>query len=411
MHESFIHEPGDVYVIAAVAVFDKLDLDACKSIRKVSGYQVVESIRFAIEKVNTKTGDFANMFLGIKVGLVVLNSCNSQVVIQRKLYDLHKNGITLQDGTVVTLKNKIIGVVGDVGSDISISIAEVLTKLKLVQISFASTSPTLSDRTAYPFFLRNVSPDDAQAKAIVGVIRKLNADYVQIVYSAGEYGERGRDQIREAAYMNEICIAQEISVEETGSGYEIYEKLRTFAHARLVIIFIQSHRLEEIMSDLVTKIKNKGEFMFIGSEAWARKIDPLINDKQQRLLGSFTLALEMYQDGELRDHMRKLEPKPYNQNPWSLTFLQIIRNCYFNISFDKTINKKCTFANDLNNEVFELDSWDTSAYIATKCLLDGANSHLKDVCRTAPLGLCENYASDILGLSSDFISQLSRYTI
>lgn len=394
LHESFIYEEGDIYVIAAVPVFDRLETDGCGSIRKVSGYQTLEAIRLAVVKVNTKTGDFANFFPGLKIGLVVLNSCNNPVVIQRKIYNLHKNGILLHNGTVVKLTNKILGYVGDLGSSVSIAMAEVLSRLHFAQISFASTSPFLSDRSKYPYFLRIPSPDDSQAKAIIGIIQKLNANFVQIVYSVGAYGEGGRDKIKEAAYKNKICVAQEIPVEETGSPYEVYETLRRIPTAKIVIIFLRSHRVEEIMNALVSQIAERGEFIFIGSEAWARKKDPFKNDDRQRLLGSFTLSIEMYQDNELRDHIRKMTPTTFNKNPWSLIYLQTKRNCYFDFSFDKTMAEECSPENDFKNDPnFVLDSWDTAAFVAAKCLLIGANAYLREKCGTAATTLCEDFGN------------------
>ncbi|XP_053381789.1 uncharacterized protein LOC123540239 [Mercenaria mercenaria] len=401
IHESFIFEPGDVYVVGVVAVFDSGSngVDGCGGIRKVSGYQTAESMRFAVDKVNKKTGDFSNFFPGVKIGLIVLNSCNNPVVVQRKIHELFKNGVKTANGSIVDIRNKVIGFVGDIGSSISIAVAELLSRLKFVQISFASTSPLLSDRSKYPYFTRVVTPDDAQAKAMISIIQELDADYVQIVYSTGAYGEAGKDKIKEAAYQNKICVVQEIPVEESGSAYEIFEKLRRAAHARIVIIFLRSHRIYDVMSALVSQISYRGEFMFIGSEAWARKKDPLTSDNKQILLGSFTLSLEMYQDNELRSYIQNIKPKPFSQNPWSLIYLQAKRNCFFDFSFDKTQPEKCSPANDYSTDPnFDLDSWDTSAFVAVKSLLIAANAFLKEKCGLSADGLCGEFTNNPEGL-------------
>ncbi|XP_053382549.1 uncharacterized protein LOC123540489 [Mercenaria mercenaria] len=402
IHESFIFEPGDVYVVGVVAVFDSDSngVDGCGDIRKVSGYQTAESMRFAVDKVNEKTGDFSNFFPGVQIGLIVLNSCNNPLVVQRKIHELFKNGVKMANGSAVDIRNKVIGFVGDISSSISIAMAELLSRLKFVQISFASTSRLLSDRSKYPYFMRVVTPDDAQAKAMIRIIQELNADFVQIVYSTGAYGEAGKDKIKEAAYQNKICVVQEIPVEEYGSAYAIFEKLRREAHARIVIIFLQSHRIYNIMSALVSQIDSRGEFMFIGSEAWARKKDPLVNDEKQILLGSYTLALEMYQDNELRSYIQNITPKPYSQNPWSLIYLQTKRNCFFDFSFDKTQPEKCSSANDYSTDPnFELDSWDTSAFVAVKSLLIAANAFLKERCGSTAHGLCAEFTNNPKGLT------------
>ena len=400
LHESIIFEPGDIFIVGVVPVFDRDSdsRDGCGKIRTVSGYQTVESIRFAVIKINTKTAEFSRFFPGLKIGLIVLNSCNNPVVIQRKIYELYHVGVKMADGSVLDVSNKIIGFIGDVGSSISIAVGELLSRLQFVQISFASTSPLLSDRSKYPYFMRVVTPDDAQAKAMIGIIQKLESDYVQIVYSTGAYGEAGKDKIKEEAFKNNICVVQEIAVEDSGSEFEIFEQLRKFTHARIVIIFLQSHRVEPVMSALTSQIKHRGEFVFIGSEAWNRKEGPLISDDKQILLGSYTLSLEMYEDNELRTHIQTLTPKPFNENPWSTLYLQEKRNCYFNSSFDKTKTEMCSVVNDYSTDPdFVLDSWATSAYVATKTLLIGGNEFLRDKCGSNMNTLCEEFTSNPSG--------------
>jgi hypothetical protein len=405
LHESIIFETGDIFIVGVVPVFDRDSTsgDGCGNIRVVSGYQTVESIRFAVKKVNTKTGDFSGFFPGLKIGLIVLNSCNDPVIIQRKIHTLIHNGVKMADGSVLDLHNRILGFIGDIGSSISIAVAELLSRLQFAQISFASTSPLLSDRSKYPYFMRVVTPDDAQARAITEIIKKLESNYVQIVYSTGAYGEAGKDRIKEEAFKSKICVVQEIPVEETGSAFEIFEKLRRFTHARLVIIFLQSHRLAPVISALTSQIDKRGEFMFIGSEAWARKRDPLKTDNKQVLLGSFTLSLEMYEDNELRTHIQNLIPKPFNQNPWSTLYLQEKRNCYYDLSFDKTKVEMCSLDNDDSSGTdFTLDSWATSAYIATKALLIGSNDFLTDKCSQNTNTLCEEFRQNTKGTCSFF---------
>ncbi|XP_060604760.1 uncharacterized protein LOC132757490 isoform X2 [Ruditapes philippinarum] len=400
LRESIIFEQGDIYVVGVIAVFDSDSTsgDGCGKIRIVSGYQTAESIRFAVKKVNAKTGDFSGFFPGLQIGLIVLNSCNDPVIIQRKIYKLIHNGVQKADGSVIDLHNRILGFIGDIGSSISIAVAELLSRLHFVQLSFASTSPVLSDRSKYPYFMRVVTPDDAQARAIIKIIQELESNYVQIVYSTGAYGEAGKDKIKEEAVKSKICVVQEIAVDETDSGFGIFEKLRLYTHARIVIIFLRSHRIVPVMSALTSQINTRGEFMFIGSEAWARKRDPLKTDSKQNLLGSFTLSLEMYEDNELRTHIYNLTPKPFNQNPWSTLYLQEKRNCYFDLSFDKIKNKMCSLNDDnIFGSDFTLDSWATAAYVATKSLLIGGNNFLRDKCGISTKVLCGEFTDNTKG--------------
>ena len=53
--------------------------------------------------------------------------------------------------------------------------------------------------------MRTVTPDDAQAKAMVSMLEKLGSDYIQILYSEEAYGEGGRDKVKNShGFFNEL---------------------------------------------------------------------------------------------------------------------------------------------------------------------------------------------------------------
>ena len=56
------------------------------------------------------------------------------------------------------------------------------------QISFFSTSPTLSNRERFPYFLRTIPSDVYQAEVIVALVKKLGWTYVSVVYEESSYG-------------------------------------------------------------------------------------------------------------------------------------------------------------------------------------------------------------------------------
>lgn len=390
--EDSLVEPGDVYVVGIVPVFDKQGKEDCGDMRKVDSYQLVESIRLPVLQANEKSGDYKNFFPDKRVGLIVLNSCLSPAVIQRKIYNMHKNGIKLRNGTVEVVQNKILGFVAAYTSTLSIAVADTLTLLGYTQISYASTSPILSDREKYPYFMRVVTPDDTQAQAIVEIMQKLSVNYAQIIYKAGDYGEGGKNKVKELARKHGICIVNHIALEEGHNPSALYEKLRRYAHAKLVIAFIYGDTLTRIINSLGNQMQ-RGEFVFIGSEAWARNLAGLKADTNQILLGSLTLSLEIYQDKELRSHIQDIKSLPYRENPWAQMFVQTKRDCYFDLSFDKSKSMHCVDESDTDSNTV-LDTYDTAAYVASTSLIIGANTFLKDSCGTSAKSLCPYYTPE-----------------
>jgi ABC-type branched-subunit amino acid transport system substrate-binding protein len=63
---------------------------------------------------------------------------------------------------------------------------------KIPQISYASTSAELSDKSRFEYFSRVVPPDNFQAQALVEMVRQLGWKYVSTVAVEGDYGEKVR---------------------------------------------------------------------------------------------------------------------------------------------------------------------------------------------------------------------------
>ncbi|XP_005881995.2 PREDICTED: LOW QUALITY PROTEIN: metabotropic glutamate receptor 2 [Myotis brandtii] len=101
----------------------------------------------------------------------------------------------------------ITGVIGGSYSDVSIQVANLLRLFQIPQISYASTSAKLSDKSRYDYFARTVPPDFFQAKAMAEILRFFNWTYVSTVASEGDYGETGIEAFELEARARNICVA------------------------------------------------------------------------------------------------------------------------------------------------------------------------------------------------------------
>lgn len=84
----------------------------------------------------------------------------------------------------------VTGVIGASFSVVSIMVANVLRLFKIPQISYASTSVELSDKSRFEYFSRVVPPDNFQAQAMAEVVQTLHLHYTSTVAVEGEYGEK-----------------------------------------------------------------------------------------------------------------------------------------------------------------------------------------------------------------------------
>ena len=404
--EKLYFKDGDLLVGGIVPVYKKDSNDplSCGEIRTSMGTEIVQAMEYAVSLINNKTHPFENVFPGKTIGFVIINSCNQPLLIQNKLISLHKNGIVLDDGTTVDVTSKMIGYVGPYGSTISVASSDALSKFGYVQVSYASTAVSLSDRTTYPYFMRVSTPDDKQATAMIKIIRHsfYNSDYIQLIYSAGTYGEAGRDSIKLVAKSEGVCIANEIEIKENYKVNAIIDELRKFQYAKIVIIFIMSQHVPSVTT--VLNGMQYGEFLLIGSEAWGYRPGDFID--KQKLAGSLILSLQLPQNNNFTKYLRSIDISAENTNPWLNTYVQHKFDCYLDTSFDKSFSKQCSSNLRLaNQDSYQHEIWTPFALSAMIGLLSGTSDAFRELCGTNSATLCEPYKRKPADVRSHVIGQ------
>ncbi|XP_062581388.1 uncharacterized protein LOC134243176 [Saccostrea cucullata] len=394
LFDEIIFKEGDFYVGAVVPVFNKDSNDPikCGLIRDSNGWEIVEGIRFAVETVNKKLGRFAWMFGRNKIGYIIFNSCNQPFLIQEKLLGFFKERMQLSNGShVLDVASKLLGFVAAYGSEISIATASILQKFDLPQISYASTAAVLSNRTTYKYFMRTCTPDDKQALAMVNIVKTLNSSYIQIMYSEGSYGEGGRNAIIRAANDMKICIANEIKVPQ-GDYAKIRDNLQKTPYATVVLLFLRSHVVQEVMTVLDKSI-DPWPYLFIGSEAFGKQ-QSIIAGKH-KLEGTISLSLQMTPDtgeSKFEKYLHDILAEGDDINPWTKEYFETRNKCFLSGSFNKHSKSKCAdIKAEFNNQDYQPELWTAFAINAMFSLLQGTNKSFADLCGSQSSTLCQKY--------------------
>lgn len=79
-------------------------------------------------------------------------------------------------------------VIGSSGSSVSAAMAAELGPEKIVQLSYASSSPTLSNRKLYPYFMRNVPSDADQGVALADLVDAMGWTKGATISTDDSYG-------------------------------------------------------------------------------------------------------------------------------------------------------------------------------------------------------------------------------
>ena len=187
---------GDIILGGLFPVRSKSDENenAC-GVLSFSGYQYMEGMMFAIDQVNANSKLLQNITLGAHI----YDTCGSKTIAANSAKDFIK--MTLVKNT----KSQLAGVVGASSSEVSKTVANFLRVFEIPQISYDSTSISLSNKDIYSYFLRTVPPDSFQAQAMVDLCKEFGWNYVSTVNAHGAYGTKGIEEFWKAAESKGEC--------------------------------------------------------------------------------------------------------------------------------------------------------------------------------------------------------------
>ena len=146
--------------------------------------------------LNDATGPIAVYAMGfvaasqIAIGMANTIGWNSMVQFEIVYADSGCDGTMAATAAQALVDAGVVGVVGAACSGASMGANAVLSAAGIPQISYASTSPALSDATAYPDFFRVVPSDALQGQALSAVVQAdMPVDgTVGLIHMTNDYG-------------------------------------------------------------------------------------------------------------------------------------------------------------------------------------------------------------------------------
>lgn len=293
----------------------------CGDLRSYDMVYFTQAMIYAIDETNN-----SSKFLpGISLGFEILDYCSKDVIALEEASHFLPSCLK-----PLSQSSPIAGVVGPYSSSVALQVSNLLGLFKVPHISYGATSPLLSDKKRFKYFVRTVPSDQVRARALADLLLNNGTRYVSVIYSDDEFGREGSKFFTQEAENRGICIGatRGLPQGDTVSTFdEIVKAISEKLNAKVIVLFCSKTDI----SLLFDAVKRLGKQRFF---RW--------------LVGGDSAEMSVYLNGNegMADHMVLCSPqneKATNFEKWKNTRNNVIRNPWISeIKPQKNLSKHRT---------------------------------------------------------------------
>ncbi|KAM3722055.1 Metabotropic glutamate receptor [Dirofilaria immitis] len=340
--------PGDVQIGALFPLHYQITgTEACGRIWEQYGIQRMEIAFSTIAELNT--------LLPFKLGISIRDSCWTDRIAMEQSIAFLREGVGQCSCTATPGCQKktapVVAIVGPAKSSTTIAVQNLLQVFHIPQIGYGATTADLSDKEQYGYFMRVVPADTWQAKLFVAMLEHFNWTYVAVIYSAGNYGEKGfeeLDRLISNDLSGNVCIAYSEKVKSLAEPAEFDRILTSLSSQKtvpqVVVCFCEGltmHGMFKAQRRLRQKNPEIRPFQWICSDGWNDRLD-VVEGVEFEAAGSFSIRIHSPHVNWFDRHYFSLNPENNAHNPWFREFWQEKFNCQFAVAKDDFETKVCT---------------------------------------------------------------------
>ena len=320
----------------------------CGKVR-LRGPERVEAMLFALDTINADS----NLLPGVELGYDIRDTCHSETLGLDEAIDLIIEGSNLNiascpfdcvpdattNETAKATPVPTAGIVGAAGSRVSVPVASLGRLFQMPQVSYASTSPLLTDRTRYSYFRRTIPADDLQVLAMVDILNHFGWNYVSILHSEDTYGSSGVNEFVNVSARNGICIdlRQGLPPSFSDSDYDrVVENLGN-SRARVVIFFANQDSVRQILTRVYQNETLQRNFTWIASDGWAHA-NNLVRQFNETAAGLFGVLPLTDHLASFDDYISQLTINSNTRNHWFPEWYAAFATCTLGENCDNNSN-------------------------------------------------------------------------
>ncbi|CAG9536692.1 unnamed protein product [Cercopithifilaria johnstoni] len=343
--------PGDVQIGALFPLHYQITgTEACGRIWEQYGIQRVEIALSTVTELNS--------MLPFRLGISIRDSCWTDRIAMEQSIAFLREGVNQCSCTSAPSAPDcqkeiapVVAIIGPAKSSTTIAVQNLLQVFHIPQIGYGATTADLSDKEQYGYFMRVVPADTWQAKLVVAMLEHFNWTYVAVIYSSGNYGEKGfeeLDRIINSDLSGNVCIAYSEKVKSLAEPAEFDKILNSLSNQKsvpqVVVCFCEGltmHGMFKAQQRLRRRNPKIRPFQWICSDGWNDRLD-VVDGVEHEAAGSFSIRIHSPHVKWFDQHYFSLNPENNVLNPWFREFWQEKFNCQFTVPKDDFETKVCT---------------------------------------------------------------------
>ncbi|EYC24341.1 hypothetical protein Y032_0014g2448 [Ancylostoma ceylanicum] len=353
--------PGEIQIGALFPLHRQIaGSESCGQIWEQYGIQRTEIALRTVRELQDQ--------LPFRLGISVRDSCWTERIAMEQTIAFLREGVAQCSCCQTPGCNKksvpVVAIVGPGKSSATIAVQNLLQVFRIPQIGYSATTPDLSDKEQFGYFMRVVPSDVWQARAINRLLHHYNWTYIAVLYSAGNYGEKGFEALERLLNQKKslVCVAYSEKIKSLASEAEYKNVLKSLAgqksRPQVVVCFCEGLTIRnffQAQKELIKRNKSFKRFQWIGSDGWADRND-VVEGLEDEAEGSFSIRIHAPKVPGFRAYYSQLNPENNTVNPWFREFWQQKFGCQFAVSKEDKNNENiriCTGTEDLDKEYKE----------------------------------------------------------
>ena len=322
--------------------FDSTDGIQCGTVRLEGGLERVEAMLYAIDRINADPHLLPNLTLGYDIR----DTCYIERVGLDEALDLIIFGTQACERGPDSFSNNVsssqpptrtLGLIGAAASRVSVPIASLARLFEMPQISYVSSSATLSSRDRYTYFYRTITPDNIEVKVLISLLVQFNWNHISIIYSSNAYGMPARDEIVKLAEQNGLCIDYDQGIPDENADYPAIAKELNGSDAEVVIVFASQRNALHLLGNYTSTDQHR-KLTWIASTAWSQAMS-VINKFNNTLIGMFGTTPTSKHQENFHSYVETLTIASNLRNPWFPEYFSALTKCNSTCSITTSVTE------------------------------------------------------------------------